>query len=522
VWEALGGLGLFLLGMVTLTESLRAASGGLLRRQITRHSASPWRGALAGASVTALVQSSSATTLVTLGLVGAGLMTFPQALGVVFGANLGTTATGWIVAVFGFKLDLGSIMLPLVAVGMLLRLVRRGRTASLGLALAGFALIFVGIDYLQSGMRGLSEVVTPESFPASRLLLVGIGTVMTLVLQSSSAGVVTVLAGLHGGALGFGQAAALTIGFDIGTTVTAGIGSIGGSVAMKRTALAHCVYNVGTAVMALAVLPLYVGGLESLGVELGELALVGFHSLFNGLGLVICVPLAGRFAAGIERLLPERELGPARHLDRALLRQSELALEAAVRVLRESAQALLGDLAERLRTPSRADLRDARLDAYARTLDALRDYLAGITSSPEDPAQFARHVGALHAADHLDRLIDRARDTEFDDLVLEDPDLDSMRQRLVRGLELELEMLGADEGELLLAEAERTAEELAARRRTARPRVLERMAEASVDGEEAERRLDALRWLDRLGYHCARFAQHYVRPEVPEGAEPPD
>ena len=150
-----GGVGLFLLGMLVLTDGLQRLAGPALRRGLARFTSSPASGAAAGAVATALIQSSSATTVATIGFVGAGLLTFSQALGIIFGANIGTTITGWLVAVLGFKLDLGLIVLPLVFLGVLLKIFGRGRMQHLGWALAGFSLLFIGIDAMQQGLGPL-------------------------------------------------------------------------------------------------------------------------------------------------------------------------------------------------------------------------------------------------------------------------------------------------------------------------------------------------------------------------------
>ncbi|MGP1310281.1 MAG: Na/Pi symporter, partial [Phycisphaerales bacterium] len=156
----LGGIGLFLLGMILLTDGLKAVAGDALRVLLTKAVSNQWSGAAWGATITALLQSSSATSLVTMGLVSAGLLTFAQAVGVVVGANLGTTATGWIVALVGVKFSVSALALPVIAVGALLRLLGRGRWPSLGLALAGFGLLFLGLDALAEGMSGLSDRLT--------------------------------------------------------------------------------------------------------------------------------------------------------------------------------------------------------------------------------------------------------------------------------------------------------------------------------------------------------------------------
>ena len=154
---ALGGIGVFLLGMVVMTEGLKSLAGARISAWLADATRSPASGAVTGAIGTAILQSSSATTVAAVGFVGAGILTFSQSLGIIFGANLGTTITGWMVALVGFKLKLGSLLLPLIFGGVLLRIFASGRLASIGYACAGFGLIFVGIDLLQQAAAQYSE-----------------------------------------------------------------------------------------------------------------------------------------------------------------------------------------------------------------------------------------------------------------------------------------------------------------------------------------------------------------------------
>ncbi|HSK28542.1 MAG TPA: Na/Pi symporter, partial [Candidatus Limnocylindria bacterium] len=170
IFPLAGGIGLFLLGMALLSDGLKAFAGDSLRRALVQFTGSPIKAFASGALATALVQSSSATTVMVIGFVSAGLLTFPQAIGVVLGASLGTTSTGWIVSAIGLKVSVGYYALPLVGIGAFVKLLARGRWRSLGLALAGFGLIFVGIETLQNGMQGLSGVFKLSELPSSGFL----------------------------------------------------------------------------------------------------------------------------------------------------------------------------------------------------------------------------------------------------------------------------------------------------------------------------------------------------------------
>src|SRR6478736_8771654 len=162
----LGGVGLFLLGMTVMTDGLKAMAGSALRVVLGKAAATPLSGAFWGALVTLLVQSSSATTMTTIGLVSAGLLTFPQGLGLVFGANVGTTGTGWLVALIGVRVSLSAYALPMIFIGALAKLLSGGRIAAGGSALAGFALILYGLTTLQQGMGGLAETLHPSDLPS--------------------------------------------------------------------------------------------------------------------------------------------------------------------------------------------------------------------------------------------------------------------------------------------------------------------------------------------------------------------
>jgi phosphate:Na+ symporter len=227
--SVLGGVGLFLLGMSVMTNGLKALAGSRLRTTLSKPAATPLSGAFWGAFVTLIVQSSSATTMTTIGLVSAGLLTFSQGLGLVFGANVGTTGTGWLIALIGVRVSLTAAALPLIFVGALIKLLGRGRVSAAGAALAGFALVLLGLTTLQQGMSGLAERLHPADLPAvfgpgvswwssllGLLALVVAGLAMTAVMQSSTAAIAVTLSAHYAGAVGLDQACALIIGQNIG------------------------------------------------------------------------------------------------------------------------------------------------------------------------------------------------------------------------------------------------------------------------------------------------------------------
>jgi phosphate:Na+ symporter len=505
-----GGIGLFLLGMVLMTDGLKTLAGDALRRVLARYTGSPLRAVAAGAGVTALVQSSSATTLATIGFVSAGLLGFHNAIGVIIGANLGTTSTGWIVSLLGLKFSIGAFALPLVGVGALLRLVGRERVAQVGLVLAGFGLIFVGIDVLQDGMGGLATRIDLARYSAPglgpRLLLVGVGVVMTVLMQSSSAAVATTLAALAGGAIGLDQAAALVIGQNIGTTVTAGLAAIGASVPARRTALVHAVFNFGAALIAFAILPLFVDLVERLMSDDGSgadhaLTIAAFHTAFNVLGAVVFVPLIPHLAAWAERVLPEHQSPLVRHLDPALREVPALAVAATVDTLGGVLAAAFSASGAALRAQS--PLPAARLAALRDAAEAAGHLIERLPAGHAPTLE--RVNAAFHLLDHVQQFLHAAGKTRrYAALDL----LPELRNR-ASALGTELDSAGHDvplgvypgSGAFDL-DGGGTAVRL-------RPLILQASTAGEIDTGQALAALDAQRWLERLAHH-ARRALHYL------------
>lgn len=514
ILEAAGGLGLFLLGMSVMTEGLRAMADERLKAVLARTTKGPVSGVCTGAVTTALLQSSSATTVAAVGFVHAGLLTFSQALGIIFGANIGTTMTGWLVALLGLKLQLGKIVLPVILGGMLLRLIGHGRTRATGTALAGFGLIFVGIDVLQSGMAGFQGLVTPDSFPpdtlSGRLLLVLIGVAITIVTQSSSAGVAAALAAVHSQTITLNQAAAMVIGMDFGTTVTAAMATIGGNVQARRTGLAHVVYNAMTAAGALVLLSPFLTAVEAIlptaSTSYPELVLVGFHTFFNTLGVLFILPFTGHFARLITRLFPERGSTLTQHLDRSLLGSPDLALKAVRSTLQSVTAAVFAELVRRIDDPASPPDQQSRIDAE-QALGQTRDYLQLLRIEGQHPEWLDRCLGCVHVLDHLRRVLVRSGNERRLKHVRSDADLSAMTDEMLSSVEILLSAgVSASPDEVARLREINTL--LKQRIRTYRLTAMRLAAEGKLDTQTALRRMDTARWLRRLTHHAMRVAKH--------------
>ncbi len=514
--QACGGLGLFLLGMIIMTDGLRALAGSAIRAALIRFTHSPLSGAVTGAAGTAVLQSSSATTVAAVGFVGAGLITFPESLGIIFGANIGTTLKGWIIAVFGFKFPLGTLVLPLILVGAIMRMFAHGRAANVGYAMAGFGLVFVGITLMQEGMGGLTDIITPQALPTDtlfgRLQLVAVGIFITVITQSSSAGVAATLTALYAGAINFEQAAALVIGMDVGTTVTAAMATIGRSVAARRTGLSHVIYNLFTACGALILITpftlvweyLFPGNLSNN----AEIALVAFHTSFNTLGVIIILPFTNRFARMIERLVPEKKPSYTGRLGEGLLEQPALALTAVqdsihdeLLALLRHVNAILGDAV----MGKRADLTELQ-DA----LDETHAYVDRIHLHETKGAEWERMLGIVHTLDHMQRLHERCEEEEDRASTARDTsELASYVQNLVESINAIFNDIETRNWTEATQRSARTAAAIHDQVSNLRETTLAKIARDEIDVSQGTGRLEAIRWLNRVSKHVARIMQHY-------------
>jgi len=241
--KLLGSLALFLYGMKIMSEGLQKFAGDRLRKILTAMTTNRVTGMLTGVLITALVQSSSATTVMVVSFVNAGLLTLSQSIGVIMGANIGTTVTAWIISALGFKVDIAAFALPLLAFGIPLLFSQKSNRKSVGEFIFGFSFLFMGLSYLKNNMLSFVQDYTDMGF-ISILLFVGIGTVLTMIVQASAATMAITLIMCANGWISFELGAALVLGENIGTTITANLAALTGNTQARRAALAHLVFNV--------------------------------------------------------------------------------------------------------------------------------------------------------------------------------------------------------------------------------------------------------------------------------------
>ncbi len=515
--NALSGLGLFLLGMIIMTEGLRAIAGEKIRASLMQFTRSPATGAMSGAIGTAILQSSSATTVAAVGFVSAGLLTFQQALGIIFGANIGTTLKGWLVALLGFKLQVGMLFLPLIFIGVLIHLIGKEKSKNIGLALAGFGLIFVGIGMLQTGLLGLQDFLSFDNFPADtflgRLKLLFIGVLFTIITQSSSAGVAATLTALYAGMINFEQAAVLVIGMDIGTTVTALMASIGGSVGARRTGYSHVIYNIMTGIGALLLITPYTLAWETLAPNFlennAEIVLVAFHTLFNTLGVIIVLPFTPHFATMMERLVPEIKPIYTKDLDIKLLEQPEIALNVAQHSIQTEIKDLLkytqivADKNQKTGTFQKEALKDG-LKETQRYMDLIE-----LQNSQQG---WQKIVKLIHALDHMSRLYDRCdEDKERAVTAANTPVLKPYLELLLTNTQQILFFTNDDKWQEAAELASDNAKEIHQFSQQYREKIVEEIGSNRLSMPEGVKQLEAIRWLRRVSKHIAKMTTYYSR-----------
>ena len=390
-----GGLGLFLLGMGMMSDGLRLAAGPALQRILGAATRTRWHALGSGVLVTALVQSSSAVTVATIGFINAGLLTLAPALWVLFGANVGSTMTSWLVALVGLKFKIEVLALPLIGLGVLLRLTGQGRrVGAIGTAAAGFGLLFLGLGWLQSAFTGVAAQITlPQGAgPLAVLAQLVIGLLLTVLMQSSSASIAIALTAAQGGLIGAQGAAAVVIGANVGTTVTALLAAIGATPNARRAASAHVIFNLITGAVALLLLPWLIAATTRAHDTLGlaqepAIALALFHTTFNLLGVLLMWPLATGLTRWLLRRFRAREEDEAqpRFLDDNVLQVPALALDALEREI-----ARVGQYAGRM-------ARAALAGADAAHLEADKSIVAGLDRAVENFVERMRRTAMSQA-----------------------------------------------------------------------------------------------------------------------------
>ena len=351
----LGSLGLFLYGMTLMSEALQKVAGDKLRNILAAMTSNSLSRILTGLFITAVIQSSSATTVMVVSFVNAGLLSLVQSIGVIMGANIGTTFTAWLISLLGFKADIAILAIPLIAFGFAFMMCKAKKKKSIGELIIGFSLLFLGLSFLKSSVPDLQN--TPEVLEFLRqwtnygygsiLMFVGIGTILTIVLQSSSATMALTLVMCNNGWIPFEMGAAMVLGENIGTTITANIAAAVANVSARRAAMAHCVFNIFGVVWVLILFHPFLFVVSKIIMAMGLdnplvagassnsilYAISMVHTLFNICNTLILVWFTNQIAQLVTKIIKnkkeENEVFRLQYIQGGVLNTAELSLNQA-------------------------------------------------------------------------------------------------------------------------------------------------------------------------------------------------
>jgi len=330
--ESFSSLGLFLFGMIYLEDQIKVSAGRSFKRVVEKATATQFKSLLTGLGATALFQSSSVVTLMALSLIGAQMMHFSSAIAVMFGANIGTTITSWIVALVGFKMDIKLLSYLFIGIGGLgsVLVSSEGRLKNYLNMLVGFGLIFLGLEGMKDSFGTLSQSFDIASYIFTNpYLYVLSGFAITALIQSSSASIAIAQSALFTHMISFEAAAAFVVGANVGTTVTATLGAIGGIGDKKRTALAHLIFNLSTGLFTLICLQWLILGVQRFFPHTDAVVQIAiFHTVFNVIGVLIWYPFIPILAKSLKYFFKQDKIYTTKYIHNVLTAVPDLAVEA--------------------------------------------------------------------------------------------------------------------------------------------------------------------------------------------------
>ncbi|WP_204166729.1 Na/Pi cotransporter family protein [Bacillus sp. CGMCC 1.16541] len=528
IFEFIGGLGIFLFGIKFMGDGLQKSAGDKLRDILDRFTTNPLMGVLAGIIVTILIQSSSGTTVITVGLVSAGFMNLRQAIGVIMGANIGTTVTAFII---GIKVS--DYALPILAVGaLLLFFFKSPRINNFGQIVFGFGALFFGLELMGEGMKPLRSLQAFQDLTVSMsdnpILGVLIGTVFTVIVQSSSA-TIGILQELFGqGAIDIYAALPVLFGDNIGTTITAILASIGASVAARRAALTHVMFNVIGTTLFLIILPLYtkliiyLQGVLSLN---PEMTIAFAHGIFNTSNTIIQFPFIGLLALIVTKVIPGEDSlveFKAKHLDPVFIQQSpSIALgQAKEELIRMGQFATIGlDEANKyLKTKQHKHAEMAlQVEDAINNLDRkITDYLVMLSSSSMSVSESEEHSMFLDSArdierigDHFENIVELVDYQIANKVKMTDEanaDLEEMFELTISTVKEAMSALENNDREKAVKVMQKE-DQIDSMERTLRKQHIIRVNEGSCTGSAGIVFVDIISNLERIGDHAVNIAE---------------
>lgn len=420
----IGSIGLFLFGMKLLSESLQKIAGNGIRHTMAVMTGSPWRRIVSGVAITGAIQSSSAVTVMIVSFVNAGILTLRQAIGLIFGANIGTTATAWLICLFGFGLNIGVIAVPLAGLGFALILMHRENYKATGSMIMGFALLFIGLDILQRTFTDIIQSTMLAEFLSqyathgylSMIIMIVVGASITAIVQSSSATITLTLVLCGNGWIPLEAGAAMILGENIGTTITANIAAIIANNNAKRAALSHTIINVVGVIIFAPFLPLIMQGLSHIALPF---SLAAFHTLFNVCNTLILMNFVPQIVKLTSKVFPSIEPQSHQHLQvltSGLLSTCEISITQCENEIANHAKRTL-KMFGFMRTLTTATTDDKefieiyqRIDKYEQITDRVEQeiigYLADVSRSDLSRAMVCKVQSMFRVTSHLETIAD--------------------------------------------------------------------------------------------------------------------
>ena len=335
------GVSIFLFGMVFLEDGFKIFSGGVLEKILRKSTENTFKSIGFGALITSIMQSSSLVSVLTISFLGAGLIELAQGIGIVFGANIGTTTGAWLMAGFGLKVKISAYAMPMLVFGIILIFQKAKSFKGIGYILAGLGFLFLGIHYMKGGFEAFKETIDLAKFSVGGykgiFIFTGIGIFATVIMQSSHATLMLILTALATGQISYENALALAIGANVGTTITAIIGSLSSNINGKRLAAAHLIFNLVTGIIAIVFIYQFMHVVDYLALKLGvannnhTIKLAIFHTVFNVVGVLVMVPFIGVLEKFLLKFLKEKthkDIDEPKYLNKSILEFPETAITA--------------------------------------------------------------------------------------------------------------------------------------------------------------------------------------------------
>ena len=543
--QLLGGLGVFLYGMRVMSTGLQRAAGNRLRELLALFTRNRFTGIVSGFLMTCSVQSSSATTVMIVSFANAGLLTLQQAIGPVMGANIGTTITGWLVSILGFKVNITACALPVIGLGFLMTMLKEARAKNWGEAAIGFGLLFLGLSFLKdavpaidpgsaSGLQFLQNWADLGYW--SLIIFLGVGTMLTVIIQSSSATLAITLTLVFQGWISLEVAAAMVLGENIGTTITAYVASLGANRTAKRVARSHFLFNIIGVLWAFPLLLVIVGTVQSLVPAGPTVQLAAFHTVFNLMNTGLLVWFVPQIRSVVEWMIPytdeEKEQSHILYFSTGLLETPELAVVEVRRALQtmmgvvrdmvgkiknviEHPEAKLGGIVDEIKKgEDKTDRLEAEIVEFCTQLSrqATSPEVAHEVAAGFDMANDIERMG-----DHCFNIImlaQRAYDRKFEYAERSRRELTAMMDVVEEFIDLTVRTLESG-GELLGAEAKVLDSKINAARDQARKGHAKLMQSGELDVRSGMVYIDIMNNFEKIGDYCYNVAEMVSKHMTP-------